>query len=487
MGIVINQSIKNLVFTYLGFGIGAINTLFLYPYILDENYYGLVAVLLSTSMIIYPLLSLGMSNAIIRFYSRFETKKEKDQFVSFTFILPLLIIIPLWILTDVFETEIANSLSDKSELVKDYIKYIFIFAVFMGYFEVFYAYTKVLFKSVFGNMLKEISIRIYVSILIVLIYFDIITDHEFIVLLAIGYGVRVLIIAIYILLISGFKFQFSSFIKYKNVLLYSLFVVFSASVSFVVLEIDKLMISQIINLENVAYYAVGGYIGIVVSVPGRAMVQILAPFVAKALTENNLVEISSLYRKSSINLLVVSGFIFIMIVVNVKFLFMLLPEKYAGGELVAIIIALSKLFDMATGINGTIITNSKYYKFDFAFGGILLILTIVTNIMFLNAFGTIGAAIATGLSVVFYNVIKLSFVKIKYGVYPFSINSLFLVSGIALIVIAFYFVPMIINPIVTIIILSTLVGIIYLFFIFKLKPSADIDSILNKTLKTLFK
>ena len=487
MGIVINQSIKNLVFTYLGFGIGAINTLFLYPYILDENYYGLVAVLLSSAMIIYPLLSLGMSNAIIRFYSRFETKKEKDKFVSFTFILPLLIIIPLWILTNIFEAEIANSLSDKSELIKNYIKYIFIFGVFMGYFEVFYAYSKVLFKSVFGNILKEISIRVYVSILIGLIYFDVITDHQFIVLLAIGYGVRVIVMGVYTMYISDFKFEFSSFNKYKSVLLYSLFVVFSASIPFVILEIDKLMISQVIDLENVAYYAVGGFIGIVVSVPGRAMVQILAPFVAKAISENNLVEIRNLYKKSSINLLVVSGFIFMLIVINVKFLYMLLPEKYIGGEYVAIIIALSKLFDMATGINGTIITNSKYYKFDFLFGGIILVLTIVTNVIFLNIFGTVGAALATGLSVVVYNIIKLSFVKLKYGVYPFSQNSLFLLLGITLLVVVFYFIPVIINPIITIITLSILVGLFYLIFIFKLKPSADIDILLNKTLKTLFK
>jgi len=485
MGIVINQSIKNLIFTYLGFAIGAVNTLFLYPYIMDANYYGLVAVLLSTAMIFYPLLSIGMSNAIIRFYSRYKTKEEKDRFVSFTFILPLIVIIPLWIVTNIYEAEIANMLSDKSELVKEYIKYIFVFAVFVGYFEVFYSYSRVLLKSVFGNVLKEISIRIYVTVLILLIYFNIITDHQFVVLLALGYGVRVFLMGAYILFISDFKFRVSSFANYKNVFLYSLFVIFSSSVSFMVLEIDKLMISQYIDLQNVAYYAVGGFIGIVVSVPGRAMVQILAPFVSKAIAEDNLVEIKNLYKKSSINLLVVSGFIFMLIVVNVKFLYMLLPEKYIGGEYVAIIIAFSKLFDMVSGINGTIISNSKYYRYDLAFGGVLLVLTVVSNIVFINIFGALGAAIATGLSVIVYNSLKLMFVKIKYGFYPFSSKSFGLFIGIIIIIGIFFFSPVILNPIFTIIVLSSLIGVVFFIFINFYKPSKDIDLLISKFLNKL--
>ena len=486
MGIVINQSIKNLIFTYLGFIIGAVNTLFLYPYIMDANYYGLVAVLLSTAMIFYPLLSIGMSNAIVRYYARYKSKEEKDKFISFTFILPLFIIIPLWIITNIFETQIANALSDKSELVKYYIKYIFIFAVFVGYFEVFYSYSRVQLKSVFGNILKEISIRFYVTILIVLIYFNVITDHQFIVLLATGYGVRVLLMGAYVFYISDFRFRFSSFAKYKSVLFYSLFVIFSSSVSFMVLEIDKLMISQYIDLKNVAYYAVGGFIGIVVSVPGRAMVQILAPLVSKAIADNDLVEIESLYKKSSINLLVVSGFVFMLIAVNVKFLYMLLPDKYVGGEFVAIIIAFSKLYDMASGINGTIITNSKYYRYDLLFGGILLVLTIITNIVFIKIFGALGAAIATGLSVITYNSLKLIFVKLKYGFHPFSPKSFGLFVGIMVLISVFYFSPVIVNPIITIIILSLLLGITFFSFVIIYKPSEDIDILIKKYLNKIF-
>ena len=42
MGIVQNQSFKNTIITYLGFGIGAINILFLYTKFLPDDYHGLL-------------------------------------------------------------------------------------------------------------------------------------------------------------------------------------------------------------------------------------------------------------------------------------------------------------------------------------------------------------------------------------------------------------------------------------------------------------
>ena len=70
MGIVINQSIKNTIITYIGFGIGAANTLFMYPYFLGETYFGLTGYILSTANIIFPLMAFGVHNTLIKFFSQ---------------------------------------------------------------------------------------------------------------------------------------------------------------------------------------------------------------------------------------------------------------------------------------------------------------------------------------------------------------------------------------------------------------------------------
>ena len=74
MGIVINQSFKNTITTYLGFGLGAINVLFLYTEFMSDKYYGLVAYILSTANIMMPLMAFGVHNTIIKFYSSFKLK-----------------------------------------------------------------------------------------------------------------------------------------------------------------------------------------------------------------------------------------------------------------------------------------------------------------------------------------------------------------------------------------------------------------------------
>ena len=58
---------------------------------------------------------------------------------------------------------------------------------------------------------------------------------------------------------------------------------------------------------------------------------------------------------------------FVCVWLSVDDIFSLLPEKFSGGRLVVFFIGLSQLFNVAMGVNGAIILNSKYYRFDFLF------------------------------------------------------------------------------------------------------------------------
>ena len=98
MGIVFKQSAKNLITTYLGFGIGAINTLFLYTNFLQQEYYGLVSFLLSAANLIWPLMAFGVHNTLVKFYSAYDTREEKDKLLSMILFLPVLISILLGVL-----------------------------------------------------------------------------------------------------------------------------------------------------------------------------------------------------------------------------------------------------------------------------------------------------------------------------------------------------------------------------------------------------
>uniref|UniRef100_UPI0040480896 oligosaccharide flippase family protein n=1 Tax=Flavobacterium sp. TaxID=239 RepID=UPI0040480896 len=77
MGIVIKQSIKNTIITYIGFGIGAVNTLFMYAQFLGDTFYGLVGFILSAANIMMPLMAFGVHNTLVKFYNEYDSDAKK--------------------------------------------------------------------------------------------------------------------------------------------------------------------------------------------------------------------------------------------------------------------------------------------------------------------------------------------------------------------------------------------------------------------------
>ena len=92
----------------------------------------------------------------------------------------------------------------------------------------------------------------------------------------------------------------------------------SGTAASLILDIDKSMIYSLTSDVNVAFYAVAIYIAAVIEAPGRAMFQITSPLVAEALNSKNKVRLESLLKKSSINLIIVSGLLFLIINLNLE-------------------------------------------------------------------------------------------------------------------------------------------------------------------------
>jgi O-antigen/teichoic acid export membrane protein len=65
--------------------------------------------------------------------------------------------------------------------------------------------------------------------------------------------------------------------------------------------------------NRIAYYSVATYIALVISVPSRAMHQIVYPITAKLMHEEKYDELNILYKKTSVNLQVVGGFVMLCI------------------------------------------------------------------------------------------------------------------------------------------------------------------------------
>jgi O-antigen/teichoic acid export membrane protein len=485
MGIVLNQSLKNTIITYFGFGIGAIYTLYLYPILLGATYYALTNYILSAANVIMPLFAIGMQNTLVKFYSQYETEAERSQFLSFTILFPVLMCIPLGIIGVFFFDDILIFVSKKNAVVREYIWLIPFIGLCMAYFEIFYAWARVHMHSVFGNFIKEVGLRLFALLALVFVYFKWITVIEFVYVTAGIYFVAFLVTMFYAFYIKKPVFQFGIPTNVKSIMEYTFYIILSGSVANLLLDGDKMILNQYMKIENIAYYSVATYIALVISVPSRAMHQITYPITAKLMHENKHDELNSLYKKTSINLQMVGGFVMLCIFVNINQLYEIMPKDYAGGVLVVFLIGLSKYFDLILGNNNAIIFNTKYYRAVLFLGVFLVVVTVALNVIFIPIYGIMGSAFATLLSITLYSLAKLLFVVKRLHLYPFTNQTLYSMALTFALFLAFYFWKFPFNPLISIVLKSILVTIAYVYLNYKFVISIEINRVIDNVLRKL--
>ena len=480
MGIVFKQTSWNIVTITVAILIGGINTLYFYPEFLREQYYGLVVFLLATSNLLQPLMSFGAQHTIIKFFSSFKNSKEKDEFLSSIIFLPLFFILPVCFLVVQFHDLIAEFLSVKNPIIKSYVWVIFLVSFATSYFEVFYAWSRVQFKSIFGNILKEIYPRIAVFILLFLVSIDILTKENFVWWLTGLYYIRLIIMIIYSLFLYTPKFSVKIPNNFKEILSYSIYILLAGSAASFLIDIDKYMIPQKQAISQTAYYAVAVFIATVVEIPGRAMFQIINPLVAKALNEENFVELKNLYKQSSENLLIVCGLFFLLINLNIDSFYMLLNNQdYSDASLVVLIISSAKLIQMSFGCGPAILATSKFYKITLPFSIAMAVSVYFLNDYLIDLYGINGAAISTFIVLLIFTVLKIIYIRYKVKLQPFNFNSIKIFTSILLIYFFNSYINLELSPLIEIIIRSVIILMTYFIIIYFFGLSKKMKDLLN--------
>ena len=406
--------------------------------------------------------------------------------MSSVIFIPMLTIIPISLLVVQFHDTIGNFLSIQNPIIDSYVWVIFLVAFATSYFEVFYSWARVQLKSVFGNFLKEIFPRVSILILLSLVYLGHVTKENFIWWLTGFYYLRLLIMMLYSFYLYLPKFHFSIPKNITEILTYSLFIFLAGSAASILIDIDKFMIPQKEIISKTAFYAVAVFIATVVEIPGRAMFQIVNPLVAKALNENDKKELENLYKKSSLNLLVVSGLFFLLINLNVKpFYNLILDSSYSTAISVVLIISISKLILMSFGCGPAILATAKFYKITLPFSILMAVSVYVLNDKLIDLYSINGAALSTLIVISFFTFCKIIYLKYKLNIVPYSYNTF---RVLILILFLFFLVhPLDFggNHLIEIIAKSIPVTIGYILLIYQMKVSGEINSFIKKTLSKL--
>jgi len=104
-----------------------------------------------------------------------------------------------------------------------------------------------------------------------------------------------------------------------------------------------------------------------------------------------------------------------------------LKGTYLDAYYVVILLGLSKVVDMGTGVNSQIIATSTYWRFEMISGVVLLMVMMPLSYLLTKEMDIVGAGLANLISITVYNGIRIAFLWKKFRLFPFTIHSFYTV------------------------------------------------------------
>lgn len=491
VGIIQRQGIQNTVISYAGMVLGYVNTILLLPHFLSTAQVGLTTLLIAIATMFAQFSALGFVNMSVRFFPHFRDKeKQHNGFLFLLLSVPMagfLLITTLFVL---FKPMVLAHYADKDAgLLIEYYYYI----ILLGFFTLLYmlqeAYLKSLYKTVVPSFVQDFLQRLLVTLSITVFALGWVTFKGF-VLLFIGVNCSLsLILLVYIIFLKQFFIRPSrralQIRPLKEMVGYGLFS-FASNISGTIINtVDSLMILDYLNLSEVGIYRVAVIVTSAITVPGRSMFKIVVPQISDYWQANDMVKMKQLYQRvTSVNL-VICSLVFIGIWANIDNMFRILPPEYAGGKFVFFFMGLARLFDMATGINGSILLTSPRYRYDLFFSILLAVVTVFTNYFFIPRYGINGAAFASMLAVVSINFLRLAFVWVVYKMQPFVWKSGVILAIAAAALAASEMLPPLPNTFLDIAVRSVIIAGVYGILILLFNASEDATRFYRNLLKRI--
>jgi len=434
VGVIKRQGIQGTLVSYIGIVLGYINLMLIYPAVLQKEQIGLISVMISVAGLFAVFCQLGMSNTAIRFFPQFRDDESGHRgLLIWLLLIPgagFLLFLALWFFLNPL---LLAPYQANSPLLTEYAHWLLPMTFFMMFSMLLESWSSIFQRITMPRIFREVVLKLLSAASVLLYYFGALSFPAFILMFVSGYAISFLFLLVYIIRLGRWHWkpdwQFASPSMLKQMAVYSLFIILGGVGSGLVTKVDQIMLSELSGLADVAVYTIAMSIAVVIEIPMRALLQITTPIVAQAIADDDKVTLHHMYRKSSITQLIAGMFIFGGVWVNADLIFDLMPngDAFRAGKYVIFWIGISKLFDLATSLNGVIVNNSKYYRVSLYLMGALALLTILTNRIFIPIMGIEGAALATAISIFIYNLMMLAFVYRKFEVHPFSMRTMYLV------------------------------------------------------------
>jgi len=446
MGIVQKEGLQTTIISYLGLFLGYLNKGILFIIFLSTEEIGLINLLIGIGILFAQFSNLGSAYLSWKFFPLFKNKDNSNHgFLTLSSIIVLCGVVIFSTLYFVFEDFIGGLYNEKSQQFIHY--YYWVLPVGIGYsgFILFENYLRSLSRNTFSVFINDIVIRLFTTVLIICFGMEWISFITFVYSIMISYLIPPFILFFYTVIIGEGKLSLKSINIRKPLrrimLTYSLYSYINSLGTLLVITLDAMMVASMLGLKETGIYTTVVFLSSALIIPYRSLNRVCTPIVAQHWKDKNLIEMDSLYKRSSSIMLALVLFMFLAIWINRIELFSFLPSEYSAGIVVFLCLMVGRIIDVYFGINGTIFVTSKKYRFDVVFTLILIVLVFILNLWLIPMWGMKGAAVSTSIAYIVYNMGRMLFIKMSFGMHPFKFSQLKTFVLFTLIYLLFEFAP----------------------------------------------
>ncbi|MFZ4426511.1 MAG: lipopolysaccharide biosynthesis protein [Saprospiraceae bacterium] len=428
MGIIQRQGLKRSILTYLGVGIGAFSTLFIYP--LELEAFGMAQFLISTAAFFATFAAFGVNALPVRFFPVFENpQRAHNGFLGFLLAAAVAGLLLFWSMAALFRADLYRFIAwigfDVPLFEKNmpFILLICFAIVFAAVLEAYISnFKRVAVPSIFTNLFVKIGL----PCTIFLLYKGVIGES------GLNWSLTGIFFSVVFALIWYLRYLGEWHIRpapsfltrplLKEMTSYALFGILGSFGSVIAFRIDTIMVASMTGALNSGIYNIANFIANVIEIPFNAIIAIMSPLLAAALMRQQDRQLDDYYRKGSLNLMILGVLFYILAITSLDDLFRITPryEELVRGKEVVWYLGLSKVFGMIFGIASAILSLSKFYRLSLLPLLLLAGINVALNFVLIPRFQMMGAAMATAISIVVFHGMNVLLVWRYLGRHPFS-------------------------------------------------------------------
>lgn len=427
MGLVVRQSFKSTLVTYVGVALGALNLLYFFPRYLNPELIGLRELLLGVALSLSIFTQLGLQSAMSRFFPYFQDdQRQHNGFLLFSLGVGavgfLLFGGLFWALKEAWQSLFAANSPDANR----YWWMILPLTALIMLQNILEIWARLHLRIVVNALLREILLRLGLTVLTLAYGHGYLGWDAFLGGICGTYVLLVLMLAVYLQRL-GVLYLDPSLVRVRRGLRplmfrYSLWMIVGGAGVVIAERIDGLMLAWLTGLAATGIYSLSFFVGTIIEMPRRSVSQIAGTLISHAWKAKDFATLAQLHRQAALNQMLIGGLLLVLVWTQIDALFALIPNgaTYKAGKWVVLWIGLARWFDMSNGLNTEIILNSPYYRFNLASILFLGLISFTANYFMIPALGLTGAAAGSTLSILLFNGLKGGFLWFKLRIQPFG-------------------------------------------------------------------